>query len=444
MKDTDGTLVHTSRMTAPTSNDVVPGRMRTAIDAVTRPFADASAFCASAGTTAVGYHMLTTFDPGWGMVTGLVMTGIGALSTLATGWMAGENQICRPASMLRSDLAFLSGRNSVVNAAARMIASEWNGSRISVQSHGRYGYDSETRMMDILLPNGAEVTVLHRKDGRTLVTLDTKERGYQSFDPKRSLGMIGCAKIIETIESIQIERLCFLLGIPSQKSAVAVSRILAELLPSESKDLHVDDGGESAFLMNHVEDLHTIERRSIKATEITVFSIRPKYGTRHSELFVTAPGLGVLSLPTGPFSSVMKRRRSNTLHATFGSSTKDIVSVPVFLGNARATRLADLARQALREDPALTDSSGSSIRLLIDEHMPRLLAVHRDGASTASSSRIAEIDATLDRGLDVIAGALGDAIDAMNDRKFDALRTEVRFLESRHPEQGATALGLVA
>jgi hypothetical protein len=418
--------------------------MRNAIDAVARPVADASAFCASAGTTAVGYHMLTTFNPGWGMVTGLIVTGIGAVSTLATGWMAGDNQIRRPASMLRTDLAFLSGRNSIVNAAASMIASEWNRSKISVQSHGRHGYESEMRMMDILLPNGAEVTVLHRKDGRTLVTLDTKKRGYHSFDPKKSLGMIGCAKILETIESIQIERLCFLLGVPSQKSAMAVSRILAELLPSESKDQQVDDGGRSALFYDHVEDLHTIERRSIKAAEITVFSIRPKYGTRHSELFVTAPGLGILSLPTGPFSSVMKRRRSSTLHATFGLAAKDIVSVPVFLGNARATRLADLARQALREDPSLTDSSGSSIRLLIDEHMPRLLSVHRDGASTASSSRIAEIDATLDRGLDVIARALGDAIDAMNDRKFDTLRTEVRFLESRHPEQNTAALGLVA
>ena len=444
MKDTDGTLVHTTSRTMTTSNSVVPSRIRSAIDTMKTPVMDVSFIGASVASAAVGWEMVSTSHMVGAVIAGGVLGLGGIISTVLAGCMAAENQIYRPSSLLSTDLAFMAGRRSIAGAASAMILSEWNRSKITVRSWAQYNFRSEKRMMDILLPNGAEVSVLHRRDGRTLVTLDPKTKGYAAFDPKRSLGMIGCSKILATIESIQVERLSFLLGVPTLRSAMALSRVLAEMLPSESKDEEVDKGSRSDLTFEHVEDLHTIERRSIKAAEITVTSIRPKHGKRHSEVFVEAPGIGLLSLPTRAFSDVMARRRSNTLHEAFGSPVEEIVSVPVFLGNARATRLADLARQALREDPALTDSSGSSIRLLIDEHMPRLLAVHRDGTSTASSSRIAEIDATLDRGLDVIARALGDAIDAMNDRKFDALRTEVRFLESRHPEQSAAALGLVA
>jgi hypothetical protein len=444
MKDTDGTLVHTTDKTMRTSATIVPGRFRTAIDVMSTPLIEVGALGASIGAATVGWELLSTSHMVGAVLAGGVLGIGGMISTVYAGCLAVDDQICRPSSLLRTDLAFLAGRRSIAGAASAMIVSEWNRSTITVRPWNQHNFRSEKRMMDILLPNGAEVSVLHRRDGRTLVTLDPKTKGYADFDPKRSLGMIGCSKILAAIERIQVERLSFLLGIPTLPSVMAVSRVLAEMLPSESKDEEVDKGSRSGLSYEYVEDLHTIERRSIKAAEINVTSIRPKHGKRHSEVFVEAPGIGLLSLPARAFSEVMARRRSNTLHEAFGSPVEEIVSVPVFLGNARATRLADLARQALREDPSLTDSSGSSIRLLIDEHMPRLLAVHRDGTSTASSSRIAEIDATLDRGLDVIARALGDAIDAMNDRKFDALRTEVRFLESRHPEQSAAALGLVA
>jgi hypothetical protein len=46
-----------------------------------------------------------------------------------------------------------------------------------------------------------------------------------------------------------------------------------------------------------------------------------------------------------------------------------------------------------------------------------------------------EADEAFERGLDVVARAVGESIDAQASRSLDDLRTEVRFLETRHPQR---------
>jgi hypothetical protein len=45
----------------------------------------------------------------------------------------------------------------------------------------------------------------------------------------------------------------------------------------------------------------------------------------------------------------------------------------------------------------------------------------------------AQADEELQRGLDVVSRAIGESIDGLAGRDLDDLRTEVRFLQSRHP-----------
>jgi hypothetical protein len=416
-----------------------PNRISSTIDGLRTPVVDVATTALGAGVAYAGAMAVIPLPMGMMEMGAMAVFTAGAMGSLHSIYHTGTHQIVPATSLLHAGLAKLSGRRSIASAASAMIEAEWDRSKITTQSWGKSSYRGERRMMRISLPNGSVVYVLHRRDKRPLVVLRT--HSGQPFDPKASLGVVGTAKVIRTIERIQAERLSFMLGLPDRQSPTALSRILAETLPCKSDDDDVDKG-ERGFNGYHQEELHTIEKRYLKSLGILVTSIRPKHGSRHSEVFAESPGLGVMLLPTDPFRVVMARRRSNGLHEAFGSATKSVVTVPVFLGNARASRIADLARQALSEDPALTDANGSPIRSLIEEHMPRLLSVHRQNALTARSSDIAEIDSALDRGLDVVARALGDAIDGLADRKLDELRTEVRFLESRHPDPSTSPLAL--
>ena len=345
-------------------------------------------------------------------------------------------------SLLNRHIGILSGRGSVAAAAARMLRAEWNHSKITTDKIGAHGKSSdmnvgtEKRLTSVELPNGASVAFMHQRKGRTLVVLNSTSRGPRDFDAKASLGPIDVSVIMGAVERIQLDRLCVLLGVSVGQSALTMSRMLAEALPCRSDDMDVTETGTNPITINDWHVHRTVETRKIGGAEIVVTSIRGKNDGVHSTLLVEAPGMGLLALPTEPFSDVMRRRRSSELRHAFGVGAPEIVTLPVFLGNARASRIADLARQVLMEDPELKAASGSPLRSLIEEHMPRLLATHRDNTRTARTADISEIDAALDRGLDVVARALGEAIDGLADRKLDALRTEVRFLESRHPDAG--------
>jgi len=445
MKDTEGSLVH-ARTSASTTlmTPTPPSRAVTIVDTLRQPLPEVGGLVASAAVAWWSWPVMDALPGGLAKVgmlgVGMVSSILAAFLLLVTIW----NQVVTNESFLHAGLARLSRRTSIAVRAADTIRAEWDRATIRTSEKSQYGYGGEKRAMEIALPEGARVHVLHRREGRPLVVLQPRAVGYHDFDPAAALGMVATATIMDAITRIQTDRLSFLLGVRQGLSPHAMSRMLGEILPCDSDDEQRDMGGMDFMHTRHVPELHLVETRLLKGAEIRVVSIRPKNDDDHSEVFVDAPGIGIMALPVEEFSRIMARRRRTALRIAFGDVATTAVAVPVFVGNARASRIADLARQALREDPALTDASGSPIRSLIEEHMPRLISVHRDSTRTARTSDIAEIDAVLDRGLDIVARALGDAIEGLNDRKLDALRTEVRFLESRHPDHAASPLSLHA
>jgi hypothetical protein len=102
-------------------------------------------------------------------------------------------------------------------------------------------------------------------------------------------------------------------------------------------------------------------------------------------------------------------------------------------GNARIARIAMLCREALAIDPDLADRSGMPIRPLVERHLPDLLARHAEAARISPSARLAEVDADLDRGVEIVRLAVEEALTVLSDRKRSDLATQLRFLESRHP-----------
>jgi hypothetical protein len=439
MKDIEGALVHVSPRNAVPATLSPPSLPERTVDALRRPIRQA-AHVALPYAAALGLEQVLALHPGNFVGFLVSVGGLGAYGrSLYCAFDVARQQINRHDSMVSLIASRVHGRESVASAAARMLRADWSRATITTAELylGRQGsVGHEHRVTRIALPNGASVTVAYRLSKRPLVILDAKSRDhYRNIDPKDSLGRTGVAVVLGAIERLQMDRLCMLLGVPEGQSGTALSHMLADALPVESQDSEENESRTSRILLNDYTIDRIVEKRTIPGAEITVTSIRPKHGSDYVSVLVQAPGMGVLSLPTEPFGARMSPRRGAVMKHAFGIGAPEIMTLPVFQGNARATRLADLARQVLQEDPDLLDSSGSPLRKLVVEHMPRLLATHRDNTATARTSDIAEIDGALDRGLDIVARELGEALDRIADRKLDDLRTELRFLESRHPEQ---------
>jgi len=438
MANVDRTLHNGSHSIVPANQLCIPAAPARVVDALRRPAGRLAQVGLPYGVL-VGCDALCAVIPDHGLIaTSVVITGLTALGRgLYCAGRVVRQELTQDGSLTNRIAGLIPYQRSIATAAARMLTAEWNRSKIETSytwgRHGSIGH--ENRLTSVTLPNGANVTLCHRRGRRPIVILNTSAQSqHRSVDPKESLGRAGASIVLQAVRDIQTNRLSVLLGVESGHSRSTLSHMLAEALPFECTETEEDERiGYEDFISREIE--YVIEQRRIASAEMTVTAIRRKYRDAYLEILVEAPGLGVMTLPPEPFGAIMRRRRSQHLHQAFGVGSPDIVTLPVFLGNARATRIAELARQVLLEDPNLQDSSGSPLRKLIEEHMPRLLATHRDNAATARTSDIAEIDGALDRGLDIVARELGEALDRIADRKLDDLRTELRFLESRHPGQ---------
>lgn len=345
-------------------------------------------------------------------------------------FMVGEEVLGSPWSILNRGVGRLSPRRGIASAAARSIRSDWNRAVITTTSgHGGTNADSmvKKRSTMIKLPSGGAAIITHRHARPPLVILEATVEPFYRIEDNRGLGRIDAARIAAEVERQQIATLAGLIGLKGTVTGVRLSRVLGTMVTLDAALEEFspwDNAGD--------ENRQVIETRVLPGN-ITVTSLRPKAMTRPYELLVSAPEIGVLKLRPGPFGSTLGRRLKSRMAAAFGIDVPQRAVMPVFIGNARATRLAELARRALDEDPELTDALGNRLKPLVEEHLPLLIERHRASTRTADTDRIDEIDADLDRGLDAIARSLGQALDALANRRHDDLRTQVRFLESRNP-----------
>ena len=436
MKDVDGTLHHGPRTVAAANQLSIPAAPTRMVDALRRPVGRVARVAIPYGV-AVAAGAICNAIPGQSILE-FPIWAAGVAGFVRSIYFAGHTvrqELTQDASLTNRLAGLLPFQRSVATAAARMLKAEWDRSEIRtmgiIGNHGSLGH--ENRITSVTLPNGANVTFCHRRGRRPIIILNsTDQHLYYSIDPRHSLGRAASSVVLDAIRDIQTKRLSVLLGVEAGHARTTLSHMLAEALSLEHRETEVDETIGDQYSIHTIK--YVVEEREIPSVEMTVTAIRHKYHRKYLEVLVEAPGIGVMTLPPEPFGAIMNRRHSQDLHQAFGVKSPDIVTLPVFLGNARATRIAELARQVLLEDPNLVDGSGQPLRRLVDEHMPRLLTKHRNSTRTARSSDIAEIDDALDRGLSIIARELDAALDQIANRDLDDLRTELRFLESRHPE----------
>jgi hypothetical protein len=126
-------------------------------------------------------------------------------------------------------------------------------------------------------------------------------------------------------------------------------------------------------------------------------------------------------------------RRSEAARILCGSLPVPLAPPPDTAGSARLTRALDLCHQALKIDPDLADYAGTPLRPLLEEHVPELLARHRQASTTADARDIEAIDAELEDGIAGICDAIDQGLSRIADDRRHALREQLAFLEMRHP-----------
>lgn len=152
------------------------------------------------------------------------------------------------------------------------------------------------------------------------------------------------------------------------------------------------------------------------------------------------PTHGVMTVPYEPIGAAHERRRLSSFAQALGIAREQPVHLPMPKGNAQAARILRICREAVAAEPELVDAKGTPIAPLVNRHLPDLMRIHAKAAEAAPAEQLAEIDAELMRGIEAVRRAVDEALTVSANLKRDALRTQLRFLEMRHPEEEASGL----
>lgn len=99
-----------------------------------------------------------------------------------------------------------------------------------------------------------------------------------------------------------------------------------------------------------------------------------------------------------------------------------------------AEDIRTLGQRLLKRDPTVTDAYGTSLKPLILEHFPAIISTYRQASTTANETQRSEIDLDFARACEMIRRTVQAAIDTNTDRVHGKLKTQLRFLELRHPD----------
>lgn len=149
---------------------------------------------------------------------------------------------------------------------------------------------------------------------------------------------------------------------------------------------------------------------------------------------VSHPVMGNLTIDAAEIDKALERRRQSSLATALGIGTRLPRHLPMPRGNAQAERILRLCRQAVSEDPEMTDAAGNLMAPLVEKHLPDLMRRHAAASKDAPANMLAGIDDDLAKGLEIVRRTIEQAVSLKSGEKRDALRTQLRFLEMRHPE----------
>ncbi len=102
---------------------------------------------------------------------------------------------------------------------------------------------------------------------------------------------------------------------------------------------------------------------------------------------------------------------------------------------ARADALIADAEDALRLRPDLVDRNGARIDDLVRVHLPRMVRIHTERLPGANPQRRQALDSHFDTCLELARMSVEESFALLQDERFDASLSEIRFMRSRRGEE---------
>lgn len=338
----------------------------------------------------------------------------------------------------------------IAKATAELLWAQRGALRIDVEIDGRHErgpFSSGRRRHLITIPGG--ITIRASED-RDLVTLTSPDGETQVIDADESRELLGIWSTIQAINALETLGI----AVPEEGGAIRRTQVARTLASSIAKMLEradfpvAPDEYEALVAVSGVEDDSVYEWETVPTRWLDVGGgvyldmnncayykdWNDPYARQNVRLMTVSHG--VVMLPYRPFHEALERRKRASFANALGIAHELPMHLPAPRGNAQATRVLQLCREAVAAEPELADGKGTPIAPLVNQHLPRLMQKHAEAARTAPADQLAAIDAELMEGIERVRLAVDEALQVSANARRDALRTELRFLEQRHPAPG--------
>lgn len=299
----------------------------------------------------------------------------------------------------------------------------------------------EARHHMVLVPGGLTVSI-GETDGQ--VSIRAPDGQTQNVSGDDAIGITGAWRAVQGVTALEMMGL----PIPEQNGSLRPSRILTAISKAvgsmlERSDLpNAQETYEVRMFGDHEEeysDKWTTRGSSWRDLGSGVFldlsngHSSLSYGQSNSVARVMTVTHGVVRIPIAPIAEALERRKRNSFAAALGIAHDLPIHLPAPRGNAQASRVLQLCREAVAAEPNLVDAKGTEIAPLVNRHLPELMRRHAEAAASAPAEQLAAIDAELMEGIEGVRLAVDEALRVSANVKRDALRTQLAFLAARHP-----------
>jgi hypothetical protein len=335
---------------------------------------------------------------------------------------------------------------AIADATARLMWAQRGSLKVEVKHDGyeqRGVHCLEKRHHVVTIPGGITVAMM---EGAYRVTITAPDGQQETVETTDATGVNGTWNAIQGIAIMETMGLTP----PEQQGGMRPSRILMAISQAigdmvERADLQRADGTYERRMSTGEEEYSDKWAESASpwkdigpGVHVDLSGGTWEYGARKTMAERTArvmmPSIGVVLVPYGPINDGFERRKRNSFAAALGIAHELPVHLPAPRGNAQASRVLQLCREAVASEPDLVDASGTPIAPLVNKHLPELMRRHAEAAASAPADQLAAIDAELMTGIEGVRLAVDEALLVSANVKRDALRTQLAFLEMRHPQ----------
>jgi hypothetical protein len=341
----------------------------------------------------------------------------------------------------------------IMAAVTRLMWAQRGGLDIATAKERRadHGYgckNTKGRTTEIRIPGGMVIRMNPAPDGFDPIIVTTPDGGTSKCGPDENDAAGALFTLWRTMQAEVFEQA---IGIarPDVEDTGRPDVAAQDRVEDFVMDMIVRNGLTTCAVVKDTlmtaSQAKRCEEKRVQASAWSSFGVEDIYLREYQDNYGDDPAVQLISHERyGDFAITHGKiaiRNSRAFEAALGSARELPEHLPMPRGNAQAARVLRLCREAVAAEPDLVDASGNRIAPLVEKHLPSLMRRHAEASLNAATKDLAAIDEELTAGIEIVRSAVDEALRVSSVARRDALRTELRFLETRHPDHATAQVG---